>query len=558
MLVELSVRDLGVIESARLDIGPGLTVLTGETGAGKTMVVEALALLLGGKADNTRVRPGAVESVVEGRFVGASGEEVVLRRVVPASGRSRAYVDDRMATAAGLAEVGGRLAEICGQHAHQRLQSTRAQRSALDRFAGVDLAGYLVARSRREELEADLAGLGGDEAARLREMDLLAYQLDELDAARIVDPDEDDHLDVEEDRLADAVGHLGASASALESLSGDGGVVDVLAAVVATLRGRSPFDGVVGRLDGLLAEITDSEGELRSVADAIDPDPQRLDAVRNRRQLLVDLRRKYGSTLADVMEFHRSVAARLADLRAHESRAAAIEADIAKARDREREAAEEVLAARRRAAPVLSDAIEARLAEVALDRAGMEIAVDDPAPGDRVEFRMSTNPGMAPQPVAKAASGGELSRAMLCLHQVLSGGAPTMVFDEVDAGVGGTAATAVGRALARLARSRQVIAVTHLPQVAAYADVQLSVVKSGDRLAVSTIVQLDDDSRVVELSRMLSGSPDSDTARRHAEEILAGAASERAGTAYPGAGSADPADVADRAAPTRARGGSGR
>ena len=534
MLLELAVRDLGVIADLRLDFGAGMCALTGETGAGKTMIIEALALLLGGKTDPTRVRPGAEASVVEGRFAvpgeaGADDDEIVLRRVVPAEGRSRCYVNGEMATAAGLAEIGGRLVEICGQHSHQRLQSTRAQRDALDRFGSINLAALVVAQSRRRELEAQLAALGGDERARAREIDLLRFQVDELDAAAIDDPSEDERLAAEEDLLADALAHLEAGASALAGLHDDGAATDLVAAALAAVEHRAPFTATAARLHGLLAELTDVVDELRTVTEQIEPDPERLDAIRSRRQLLVELRRKYGETIEEVMEFHRHAAEQLDDLLSHEARAATLESAIAEARATEGAAAAKVAAARRKAAPKLAAAVADHLEEVALGSARVEVVVGGPDPGDEVEFRMSANAGMAPQPIAKAASGGELSRTMLALHQVLSVGAPTMVFDEVDAGVGGTAATAVGRALARLASGTQVLVVTHLPQVAAYADVQLSVAKSGDGLAVSTIRQLDSDDRVIELSRMLSGSPDSETARRHAEELLDLAARDRVG-----------------------------
>ncbi|MBX7070535.1 MAG: DNA repair protein RecN [Microthrixaceae bacterium] len=534
MLVELAVRDLGVIAELRLDFGAGMTALTGETGAGKTMIIEALALLLGGKADPTRVRPGAEASVVEGRFTtpgdaGAEGDEIVLRRVVPAEGRSRCYVNGEMATAAGLAEIGGRLVEICGQHSHQRLLSPRAQRDALDRFGKVDLAAFVVAQSRRRDLESQLAALGGDERSRAREIDILRFQVDELDAANVSDPDEDARLAAEEDVLADAVAHLEAGAAALAELHDDGAASDRLGAALAALDHRTPYEPTASRLHGLLAELADTVGDLRDQIERIEPDPERLDAVRARRQLLVELRRKYGDTLADVMAYHREAASRLDDLMSHDARAAELEDAIAAALEFEAAAAAKVAAARRAAAPQLAEAVAERLAEVALGAASVEIGVGTEDPGDDVEFRMSANAGMSPQPIARAASGGELSRTMLALHQVLSVGAPTMIFDEVDAGVGGTAATAVGRALAGLARDTQILVVTHLPQVAAYADVQLSVSKSGDQLAVTSIRQLDSDARVIELSRMLSGSPDSETARRHAEELLDLAARDRVG-----------------------------
>lgn len=519
MLIELAVRDLGVIADLRLTFEAQMSALTGETGAGKTMLVEALGLLLGAKADPSRVRPGAAESVVEGRFVRSDDTEVVLRRVVPATGRSRCYIDGDMATVAALAEVGTSLVEICGQHSQQRLQSSRSQREALDRFAGIDLGPLTDAIATRRDLETRLGALGGDDRTRAREIDLLRFQLDELDRAGIEDPDEDDALSREEDVLADAIAHLEAGAAAMGALHDDGGASDRLGEALAAIAHRRPFEAVAGRLAGVIAELTDAVDELRSTIESIEPDPQRLDVIRSRRQLFVDLRRKYGDSLAEVMAYHREVAERLEELTSHDERAAALDAELARAIEDEHAERAKVHAARRAAAPALAEAIEGHLREVALPNARVEIAVD----GDDVEFRMSTNPGMEPQPIAKAASGGELSRTMLAMYQVLSTGAPTMVFDEVDAGIGGTAATAVGRALARLGHERQILVVTHLPQVAAHAAAQLSVEKSGETLALTTIRTLDDDERVIELSRMLSGTPDSDAARTHAAELLANA-----------------------------------
>ena len=513
MLVELAVQDLGVIAELRLDFGPGMCALTGETGAGKTMIIEALALLLGAKPDPQRVRPGAEASIVEGRFV-RGDEEIVLKRVVPSEGRSRSYINGEMATAAAMAEVGSSLVEICGQHAHQRLQSTRAQREALDRFGAIDLGPLIEAQRVRRDLESRRAELGGDERGRAREIELLQFQLAELDRAAVDDPDEDEVLSVEEDLLSGALDHLEAGSSALAALSDDGGVLDCLAGATSSVERRVPYAPVVGRLRDVLAE-------------RIEPDPERLEVVRSRRHLLVELRRKYGASLAEVMAFHSELSERLDDLLSHETRAVELDGAIATAAAEELRCAAIVGEQRRTVAPELAAAVSDRLGELAMAAARVDIGVEANDPGDEVEFRMSTNAGMLPQPIARAASGGELSRTMLALHQVLSVGSSTMVFDEVDAGVGGGAATAVGRALAQLAGRTQVIVVTHLPQVAAFADVQLSVSKSAEGLAVSTIRRLDDAERVIELSRMLSGSPDSETARRHAEELLVAAAAER-------------------------------
>ena len=526
MLVELAVQDLGVIAELRLDFGPGMCALTGETGAGKTMIIEALALLLGAKPDPQRVRPGVEASIVEGRFL-SGDDEVVLKRVVPADGRSRSYINGEMATAAAMAEAGSALVEICGQHAHQRLQSTRAQREALDRFGAIDLGPLLEAQRVRRELESRRAELGGDERGRAREIELLQFQLAELDRAAVTDPDEDDALSAEEDLLAGALDHLEAGSVALAALSDDGGVLDGLAGATSSVERHVPYAAVVGRLRDVLAELTDAVDELRTIAERIEPDPERLEVIRLRRHLLVELRRKYGDSLAEVMGFHAELSERLEDLLSHETRAVELDGAIATAAAEEVRCAAIVGAQRRRVAPELAAAVSDHLGELAMAAARVDIGVEANDPGDEVEFRMSTNSGMLPQPIARAASGGELSRTMLALHQVLSGGSSTMVFDEVDAGVGGGAATAVGRALAQLAGRTQVIVVTHLPQVAAFADVQLSVSKSAEGLAVSTIRRLDDAERVIELSRMLSGSPDSETARRHAEELLVAAAAER-------------------------------
>lgn len=527
MLIELAVKDLGVIAELRVGFAAGMTALTGETGAGKTMIIEALSLLLGGKADPSRVRPGADAAVVEGLFVDADDREVVLRRVVPAVGRSRGYENGELVPATRLADVGGRFVDILGQHAHQRLQSTRAQRDALDRSGRIDLTDWEQAVRQRREIEGRLEGLGGDERARHREIELLRWQLDELVRATLDDPDEDARLSDEEDVLADALGHLDAASSVDSLIGSDGAATEALVEALAAIERRGPFGEIARRLRDLLAEVADVAAEARHLAEAIDPDPERLDAVRRRRQLLVELRRKYGDSVAEVIAFRDQTAERLAELESHAERAAALEAELERIRSIEPVAAEAVAAARRNASAPLAHAIEGRLAHVAMPTARVEIVVDGPAPGDDIEFRLSANPGIEPAPIAKAASGGELSRMMLALHLELAAESPTLIFDEIDAGIGGAAATSVGRALAELATDHQVIVVTHLAQVAAYANAQLAVTKVAGELSVSTIATLDDAARVVELSRMLSGQPESETARRHAEELLSLAGADR-------------------------------
>jgi DNA repair protein RecN (Recombination protein N) len=556
VILELAVRDLGVIAELRLVLGPGMTALTGETGAGKTLVVDAIELMVGGRADPVLVRAGADEAWVEGRFVrpggaasdgdrvGAAhpGDEVVLARAIPRSGRSRAYIDGRLATAGELAAVGAELVDLHGQHAHQSLLHAASQRDALDRFGRVDLGPLRAARQEIRTILDELAGMGGDERARARELDLLRYQVGDIDGAAITGPDEDAVLERLEDALADATAHREAASGAVMLLSGDGvgvgdipdagaSAADAVGSALALVAGRTPFAGAEARLRALAAELSDLAGELRTAGEAIDDDPERLAQVRDRRQLLHDLRRKYGETLGDVLAEGDRLRARLAEVEDHDRRAAELDGRLDAARAAESEAAAGVAAARRDAAPRLAAEVQAHLTELALPKAQVDVVVGGDDPADDVELRLAANPGTAPLPLAKVASGGELARTMLALRLVLSAAPPTLVFDEVDAGIGGAAAVAVGRSLARLAEQpHQVLVVTHLPQVAAYADAQVQVSKQSDEATtVARASVLDHPERVIELSRMLSGQPDSDAARVHAAELLAIAAGERGG-----------------------------
>ena len=529
MLIELAVTDLGVIADLSLVLGPGMTALTGETGAGKTLVVTAIELLVGGRADASVVRPGAAEATVEGRFVGVDGDEVVLSRVIPADGRSRAYVNGRLAPVSALAELGAGLVDLHGQHAHQSLLAPQTQRASLDAFGAVDLTPLRAARARLTEIDAALAALGGDERARAREIDLLRFQVAELDAAGIADADEDARLAGEELVLADATAHRDAASLAHESLSEDGGAIDAVGAALAAIAGRAPFAEIEVRLRGVAAELAEATADVRAAGEGIDQDPERLDALRSRRQLLRDLRRKYGDTLADVLAFADEVRARLADLEAHDARAAALDAARIDALADERAAAAVVASARRRAAPKLAAAVQKRLVTLAMPKARVEVDVAGDDPGDDVRFLLAANAGEPALPLAKCASGGELARTMLALRLALErSDIPTLVFDEVDAGIGGEAALAVGRSLAALSAGAQVLVVTHLPQVAAFADAQVAVTKAERKgRTVASARRLDGGDRVIELSRMLSGQPDSAAARDHAEELLAVAAEQR-------------------------------
>lgn len=539
MLTELRVRDLGVIADLTLVLAPGMTAVTGETGAGKTLVVEAIELLVGARADSVLVRPGAPEAWVEGRFVGdgpGDATEVVLARAVPAEGgRSRAYVDGHLAPVSALADRGARLVDLHGQHSHQSLLSTSIQRHALDTFAAIDLAPLAQARAHLQEVEEALTAGGGDSRALAREVDLLRFQIGEIERAAVADPAEDEALAAEENRLADAGAHREAAAAAYEAISGEGGATDALAAAVASLAGRAPLAPLASRLRGLAAELADAASDVRAAVDALEDDPARLADVQTRRQQLRELRRKYGETLADVLAFATGARTRLDELESHDARVAQLEGERSRAQAAVEAAAASVAVARRAAAPRLAGAVEAHLADLGMSRARVEVRVGAADPGDEVTFLLAANPGDPALPLAKVASGGELARAMLAARLVLTTAPATLVFDEVDAGIGGQAAVAVGRALAALSARHQVLVVTHLPQVAAFADHQVAVVKElHDGRALARAVPLDEAGRVVELSRMLSGQPASSTARDHAEELLATASRQRA-QAAPGA-----------------------
>jgi DNA repair protein RecN (Recombination protein N) len=577
MLSELRVSQLGVIEDLTLVLGPGMTALTGETGAGKTLVVEAIELLLGGRAEGSLVRPGAAEALVEGRFLlpveGTSeAVEVVLSRAVPADGRSRAYLDGRMASVTALAELGERLVDLHGQHAHQSLLLGAAQRDALDAYSGADRRARQDARAALREIDEALARAGRDAAGRSGEMELLRYQLAELSAADITGPAEDNELEVEEERLSKAAAHRAAAEELYEDLTGDERVLDLLGKAVTRTAGHHPLESLHDRLKSVAAELADVASEARSAAEGLEEDPERLAEVASRRALLRELRRKYagpGGSLAEVLALQEDASKRLDELEGLDELSAHLAGERANALAKLRLASSDLGDARRAASAALGEGAQAGLRNLAMPRARFEVSVggaprdervgkgahkgagaeaDDlrELSGEDVTFLLAANPGEPLMPLSKVASGGELARAMLALRLVLvsgpdrDGAGPdgavqgplTLVFDEVDAGIGGEAALAVGRSLAELGRRYQVIVVTHLAQVAAFADAQIAVSKiERDGRSVAVAAAVSGKERVIELSRMLSGRPDSATARRHAKELLETAL---VGTARPG------------------------
>lgn len=525
MLVELRIENLGIIEEASVVLGDGLTVLTGETGAGKTMIVEAINLLVGQRADPSMVRPGADEFRVEGRFVAADGSESVLCRVVPREGRSRAYVDGRLATVSSLSEIGAELVDLHGQHEHQSLLGAAAQRAALDSFAGVDLGPLRTARGNLTEIDAALATMGGDERARARELDLVRFQSEEIERAGLSDPDEDAALERQIDLLQDATSNREALAAAVAALVDDNGVSDQLGTAAAILGRGDAMRVHVERIRELQSLAADVAEEMRGVLETVDEDPVRLAGLLERRQVLFDLRRKYGDTLQAVIEFGHESMKRLSELEGWESRAAELDGRRSDALRRVEREARKVRLQREAAAPKLAEAVQRHLVRLAMPHARVQIDVgsqrSDDAAGDDVVFLLAANPGSDPTSLAKVASGGELARAMLALRLVLTQAPGTLVFDEVDAGIGGDAAVAVADALAELAERHQVVVVTHLPQVAARAHRHITVVKEVRKgITYAAARTLAADERADELARMLSGSLAIDSAVEHARNLL--------------------------------------
>jgi DNA repair protein RecN (Recombination protein N) len=527
MLTELHIENLGVVENLELVLTNGVIALTGETGAGKTMLVEAINLIIGGRADAAVIRHGSAEARIEGRFV--NGEvETILCRAIPLDGRSRAYVNGRLATVGQLAELGADLVDMHGQHAHQSLLGAAAQREALDHFAQIDLVPLRAARALVTEIDASLALLGGDERARAREIDLLRFQVEEIGAAALQSSTEEDVLAAEQEVLSDAVNYREALWGAHGTIGNDDGVSDLLGKAIAQLANREAFADLFARLSAVQSELSDISSAVRDTAESIEDNPDRLDEVRKRRQLLLDLRRKYGESLSDVMQFEIESAQRLTDLVSFEERAALLEEERRAAVVGLRQAESVVGDARRTAAPLLAKAVQTELRRLAMPHAVLQVHVAQDsgdvsrdAAGDAVSFMLAANPGSDVLPLTKVASGGELARTMLALRLVLTEGPQTLVFDEVDAGIGGEAAVAVAQALSKLGARHQVLVVTHLAQVAAVATSHVHVSKQvREKQTFAEASPLSEAQRVVEIARMLSGGVAEAAALEHAKQLL--------------------------------------
>ncbi|WP_329298869.1 DNA repair protein RecN [Streptomyces sp. NBC_00659] len=572
VLEEMRIRSLGVIDDAVVELSPGFTAVTGETGAGKTMVVTSLGLLLGGRADPALVRIGAKSAVVEGRISVPAGGTAVVRaeeagaeldegmllisRTVSAEGRSRAHLGGRSVPVGVLAELADELVAVHGQTDQQGLLKLSRQRQALDRYAGdavaVPLAKYAGAYRRLRAVSAELDEITTRARERVQEADLLRFGLDEVAA---VEPraGEDVELAAEAERLGHAEALASAATAAHAALAGnpeDPEGIDAATLVAGAHRALEAVrshDSALATLSGRIGEIAillgDVAGELAGYADDLDADPLRLSAVEERRAALTQLTRKYGADIDAVIAWAERSSERLTELDGDDDRLGELTAERDALRGELGGLAQALTDARAEAAERFAAAVTAELASLAMPHARVSFELrqtDDPegvevggrpvaygpAGADEVELLLAPHPGAPPRPIAKGASGGELSRVMLAVEVVFAGTdpVPTYLFDEVDAGVGGKAAVEIGRRLARLAKSAQVVVVTHLPQVAAFADRQLLVEKTNDgSVTRSGVKVLEGEERIRELSRMLAGQEDSVTARAHAEELLAAA-----------------------------------
>jgi DNA repair protein RecN (Recombination protein N) len=585
MLLELRVENLLLIERAELRLGAGLTVITGETGAGKTVLAHALDLLLGGRPRPGIVRPGAEEAYVEGVFEASEGllsdglapegadlreliggadgdlpegEEIVLARRVSAVGRTRAFVQGRSATARDLRELGSRLLAFYGQHEHRKLTVASSQLELLDGFCGPDhlaarrelAVSYQQVRDRRRALE----GLRERAGSRDRDLDLLAFEIEEIERA-VPSAEEEAALLAERERLRRTDALRAAAAAGVEAIvpeaDGPGAATTLAEAerLAESVTGVDPaLDALAERLTALRLEAEDLGSELRSYALGLDGEPGRLEQVEERLELYDRLERKHGGSVEAVLahaercraERERLVNAEV-ELERAETELAGAEADL-------RRRADALAAARGRAAPRLAKRVRDELRELAMEAAAFSVdlrpradgAADDrpeadrhdgphigPTGAERVELMIAPNPGVAAAPLRDAASGGELSRVMLALMSVASAEGPgTLVFDEVDAGVGGQTARAVGERLRTLGRERQVVCITHLPQIASLAEHHFRIEKEPSPAAAparATVEQLDEAEVVAELCRMLGADASDDGARRHAQELLAAA-----------------------------------
>ena len=561
MLKELSIKNFAIIDQLRVEFGPGLNVFTGETGAGKSIVVDALNLALGERASTDLVRTGAPEAVVEAAFElnshgpaavrrileeqgieAAPGEDIIIRRVISAAGKSKVYVNGSLTNLNTLAGIGALLADIHGQHEHQSLLSIDRQMDMLDTFGG--LMGKREAFSglyrRLHELRRQLGELEAGEREKAQREDLLRFQVNEIEASRLKEG-EDEELAREQQVLANAEKLAGLAAAADQALySAEGSALADTKRAIANVRDIAAIDGslapVLELLESGRAQIEESAREIASYADGVEFDPRRLEEIGDRLDLIQKLKKKYGGAIPEIIVFGAKAAAELEKIERSGEESERLRREIAAMRTEITAKAKELTKQRGSAARELEKKVEAELGHLGMKKTAFVVKIvqepgDDTADGlragprgaDTVEFLISPNPGEEPRPLAKIASGGELSRIMLALKTILIEGdpIPTLVFDEVDAGIGGAVAEEVGRKLKRIAGRRQVFCITHLPQIACMASSHYGVAKAVRKDRTSTEVRLlERAERVDEIARMLGGRTITDATIRHAEEMI--------------------------------------
>jgi DNA repair protein RecN (Recombination protein N) len=557
VLRELRIENLLLIERAELRLGEGLNAITGETGAGKTVLAHSLDLLMGGKAKSGIVRPGAAEAWIEGVFDLPAGllddpelaelaerfpegaEEVVLGRRVSAGGRTSAFVAGRAATAADLKALGGRLLAFFGQHEHRKLTISSTQMEVLDGFAGADHLAlreeYREAHCEVGRLSAELAELREREGSRERDLDLYRYELSEIEEVE-PDPDERAELATDRERLRHAEGLAAAAGGAHAGLAGEdlegGGAAAALADAesrLAAAGGLDPaLDQIAERVAALNVEVGDVAAELRDYAEGIAADPGGLVGIEERLDAIDRLERKHGGSVESVLAHARRCREEIARLEGAGERSAEATAALAEAETRRAKLGKKLSAGREKAARPLEKRVAKELSSLAMDGARLEVVLD-PHPDEygasgreTVELRVAPNPGIEPAPLRDAASGGELSRVMLALSGLgPAAGTGTLVFDEIDAGIGGNTARVVGERLKALGVEHQVVCITHLPQVASLADVHFRLEKDvAGAQARASVERLEGEGVVEEISRMLGGETADGAATHHARELL--------------------------------------
>jgi DNA repair protein RecN (Recombination protein N) len=558
MLLELRIENLLLIERAELRLGPGLNAITGETGAGKTILAHSFDLLMGGKARPQIVRPGATEAYVEAvfelpegllsdpelapiaeRLPEGSGELVIGRRV-SASGRTSAFLGGRSASAPDLQALGSRLLAFYGQHEHRKLTLSGAQLETLDGFAGAQHLQrrdkYRAAHAEVVRIERELAEIREREGARERDLDILRYELEEIEAAT-PEPAEEEGLATERDRLHHAEALRFAAAAAHSAVSGGaedggGGASAAIGAAEAALAARSEvdpkLDELAERTRGARVELQEIAAELRGYADGIEAEPGRLEQVEERLEALDRLKRKHGGSIEAVLAHAERCRAEIETIEGAGERTEELEAELAAAARARTDLAAQLSEVRAKSARRLEKRVADELDQLAMTGAKLEVALEPHPDGfgalgqERVTFRVAINPGMPVSPLRDAASGGELSRVMLALAgQGARGGAATYVFDEIDAGIGGNTARAVGERLRALGEERQVLCITHLPQVASLAQAHFRIEKSiGGGRSTATVEQVAGEGLVAEIVRMLGGSDGDAAADHHARKLL--------------------------------------